>query len=78
MAHAKHRTHSTREKSNDFEAQSVDEFAGVPAPPAAAEESIAGRSARMSLIVWLLCFLFLAGILLVDLAKALISSLLHG
>jgi len=78
MAHAKHRAHSQQERVTASDDRPVDESAVVPEEQAAEEEQDAGSPARLSLIVWLLGFLFLASIVLYDLAKALIRSLLQG
>jgi hypothetical protein len=74
----KYETYSQREKINAPSDQPVDASGVVPEEQAGQEEQLAGPPARLSLIVWLLGFLFLTGILLYDLVKALLKPLWPG
>jgi hypothetical protein len=77
MSYPKNRSYSQREREATVERQPVEESDGVP-PPVTGPDVMASGRARISLIVWLVGFAFLASLLLLDLASAVFKALVHG
>jgi hypothetical protein len=69
-------TYSQRENTDSPTDQPVDPSAFVAEDTQ--EAQLAGPPARLSLIIWLSGFVFLAGVLLYDLVKALLKPVLPG